>query len=100
MRKGKTFYLFDIGGVLINTFKGKKEIADKLKITINTLNSCIKRKSCLQQKYYVFTENKIDIKSLAKKGNHNPILKSRNSHLGFGISNNFNSDMDFLQDFD
>ena len=100
MRTEKTFYLFDIGGILIDTFKGRQEIADKLKITIGTLDSSIKRKSCLQRKYYVMTENKIDIKSLAKKGNHNPVLKARSKHLGFGISNNFNSDLDFLQDFE
>ena len=100
MRTKKTFYLFDIGGILIDTFKGRQELADKLKITIGTLESSIKRKSCLQRKYYVMTENKIDIKALAKKGNHNPVLKTRDKHLGFGISNNFNSDLDFLQDFD
>lgn len=100
MRTKKTFFLFDIGGILIDTFKGRQELADKLKITIGTLESSIKRKSCLQRKYYVMTENKIDIKSLSKKGNHNPILKTRNTKLGFGISNNFDSDLDFLQDFD
>ena len=42
---------------------------------------------------------KIDIKDLAKKGTHNPVLKLR-SQFGFGISNNFNTDFDFLQDFD
>ena len=99
MRTKKTFYLFDIGGILIDTFKGRQELADKLKITIGTLDGSIKRKSCLQRKYYVMTENKIDIKDLAKKGTHNPVLKSR-SQFGFGISNNFNTDLDFLQDFD
>ena len=100
MRKGKTFYLFDIGGILIDTFNGRQEIADKLKISIYTLESAIKRKSCLQRKYYVLNENNLDIKSLAKKGNHNPILKTRNKGLGLGISNNIDYDLDFLQDFD
>lgn len=100
MRTKKTFYLFDIGGVLIDTFKGRQEIADKLKITIATLDSSIKRKSCLKSKYYVLTENKIDVKTLAKKGNHNPILKKTSKGMNYGISKNFDEDFDFLQDFD
>ena len=100
MRTEKTFYLFDIGGVLIDTFKGRQEIANKLKITIPTLDSSIRRKSCLKGKYYVLTENKINIKALAKKGNHNPILKKTSKGMNYGISKNFDEDLDFLQDFD
>ena len=97
MKPKKTYYLFDSGGNLIEEFKGRKELADKLKIKLSCLNSCIKRKSLLQRRYYICTENNIDIKSFAKKYTHNPILKSRSNHLSVGISNRINYDLDYLQ---
>jgi len=88
-QKPLTYYLFDIGGVYIDTFLGYHAIVDKIGgVESAVRNACI-RQGCLYGKYYVSHDRNFDVSKLVKKAYFNPILSKSIGMAKFGRETDF-----------
>jgi len=82
----KTYHLFDIGGMYIDTFIGIKAIAKKTGIPEGAVSGAFKRQGCLYGKYYVSIDRNFNINEHLGKSCFNPILsKNLGESPKFGV---------------